>query len=441
MPSDQPRQAFAATVAPKPVAAPLMRPKGLSPQVYKPRFTLPPLAPVSRISRPVSTPEYYHASVASSGRTLEITRENGFILEGDGRVPVEQWMAALQAVSAINPGARLRMVGKRWESDGLPPRLRVIDEGAPNSDWDGRNSDRADFLYETPFPLDTGPTVELLVIHQPANKTLMVLRSHHAVMDGMGSMHFFLELFRALRGEPLVGTNAAFSDTDLMQSVGATKSTSKHLKTTAMTGRPQGDEPGDEWRRVSLGAPKKNQLARVADAVAEFARQHSPQLPLSIGVPVDLRRHAPGLNSTANYTNMVLVGLEPGEGGEAFRLRLKEMLDQKMETVYPRILEIFKWFSLRRLDLMLSRKEGNYRTKKALETAVISNLGRHEAAPLSGGGFKVEKFYVIPIKGSIFFGMACVNDEVELTLNIPRVLASHGRFDAFVEHLKLRLAD
>jgi len=441
MPLDPPSQAVAAPEATKPVAAMPMQPKALSSQVYKPRFTLPPLAPVNRIARPVSTPEYYHASVATSGKTLEVTRENGFILEGEGRVPAARWLAALQAVSAINPGARLRMVGKRWESDGLPPRLRIIEEGAPHSDWDGRNSDRADFLYETPLPLDTGPTVELVVIHRPANKTLLVLRSHHATMDGMGTMHFYLELFRALRGEPLVGTNAAFSDTDLMQSVGAKKSTSKHLKTAAMTGQPRGDEAGDEWRRISLGKPRKNQLARVADAVADFARQHSPQRSLLIGVPVDLRRHAPGLNSTANYTNMILVRLDPGEGGEAFRLRLKEMLDQKMETVYPRILDVFKWFSLRRLDLMLSRRESNYRTKKALETAVISNLGRHEAAPLSGGGFTVEKFYVIPIKGSIFFGMACVNDAVELTLNIPRVLASHGRFDTFVEHLTRKLAD
>ncbi|MDO9454024.1 MAG: hypothetical protein Q7J29_14325 [Stagnimonas sp.] len=422
-----------------PATAPAMRPKGFE-QRFKPAFTLPPLVPVQQISRPLSTPEYYHASVATSGRTLEVTRENGFCYEGDGQLPAEQWQRALDAVTLINPGTRLRLVGSgrkaRWESDGLPPRLRVVE----NCAWDGRGTGGSEVLYEVPFPLDTGPTVELVVIHRPGNRSLLVLRNHHAVMDGMGCMHFMQELFRALRGEPLLGTNAAFSEVDLMRSVGAKKSTSKHVKTVSMTGLPQGDERGDEWRRISLGKPKKNQLARVADAVAEFARQHTG-LQLSIGVPVDLRRHAPGLNSTANFTNMILVTLNPGEGGEVFRTRLKEMLDHKMETVYPGILDLFKWFSLARLDLMLSRKEGNYRTKKALETAVISNLGRHEAAPLSCEGFIMQHFFVIPIKGSIFFGMCCMNDQVELTLNLPRVLASNGRFDAFEAHLLQRMQD
>lgn len=444
MPLDQPRDPSVSPEAPKPAGLPatppVMLPKGLLQQRFKPSFTLPPLAPVQQISRPVSMPEYYHASVATSGRTLEVTRENGFCLEGDGQLPAAAWQRALDAVTLVNPGTRLRMVGNgrkaRWESDGLPPRLRVMEDCT----WDARGDRGVDFLYDTPFPLDTGPTIELVVIHRAENKTLLVLRSHHAAMDGMGCMHFLLELFLALRGEPLVGTNAAFSEVDLMRSVGSKKSTSKHAKTVSMTGLPMGDDRGDEWRRISLGKPKKNQLARIADAVAEFAREHT-SLPILIGVPVDLRRHAPGLNSTANFTNMILVTLNPGEGGEVFRTRLKQMLDLKMEAVYPGILDLFKWFSLARLDLMLSRKEGNYRSKKALETAVISNLGRHEAAPLSCDGFAVQRFFVIPIKGSIFFGMACINDEVELTLNIPRVLASHGRFDAFEAHLLKRMQD
>lgn len=406
-----------------------------------PRRVLPPLQAQTRIARPVSTPEYYHASVATSGKTLEVRRENGFCVEAQGQLPTERWQAALDAVAVVNPGCRLRMIGtgrkSRWDSDGKPPVLKVLE----HCDWDGRSGDHMEAVYGTPFSLEDGPTVELVVIHRPGNRSLLVLRSHHAVFDGMGCMHFLQELFRALRGERLLGTNAAFSDVDLMLSVGAKRSTSRHVKTAALTGAPQGDEKGDEWRRISLGKPVKNQLARVADAIVTFMRQHSPQLPVLIGVPVDLRRHAPGLLSTANYTNMLLVRVDPGEGSEQFRLRLKEMLDQKMEAVYPRILEITKWFSLARLDRMLSRNEKNYRTKKAIETAVISNLGKQDGALLSCDGFTTDRMFVVPIKGSIFTGMICIGDEVELTINMPRVLASNGRFDAFVSHLLRALKD
>jgi hypothetical protein len=403
-----------------------------------PTSGLPPLARVERIARPVSMPEYYQASVGASGRTLEQARENGFCVEAEGQLPAARWQAALDAVTRDNPGARLRMLDEgrraRWDSDGLPPRLRLVDD----SDWDGRSDVGAEVIYATPLALATGPTVELLVIARPAGRSLLVVRSLHAVMDGLGTLHFLHELFRALRGEPLLGTNAAFSDVDLMRSVGVTRTTSKHVKTVALTGLPHGDDVGDTWRRLSLGKPRKNQLGLVAEAVAEFTHRHTT-LPALIAVPVDLRRHAPELRSTANYATMLLVRLDPGEGGDAFKQRLKAMLEAKMDAVYPRFLDLVRWFSLARLDLMASRTAKNYRTRKPLETAVISNLGRQDAGLLGCDGFRATRFFVIPLKGSVFLAMACIADELELTINVPRVLASDGRLDAFLELLVAKL--
>lgn len=408
--------------------------------VLKPRCTLPPLQRQSEIARPLSTPEYYHSSVARSPRTLEKTRENGFIFRGEGRVSAERWQAALDQVTAANPGTRLRLVGDafraRWVTDGQPTRLRIVE----NCTWNAESSKGSSFIYETVMSLNDGFTSELLVMHQPNNRMLLMLRSHHGVMDGMGVMHFMRELFRALRGEPLLGTNAAFSDVDVMTSVGAVRSTSRHIKTVAMTGAPQGMTRGDEWRRVYVGAPRKNLLGHIVEAMVKFAWQHS-DLPMSIGVPVDLRRHVPGLLSTANFTNMLLVRMDKGEGAEDFKRRLHEMLDQKMETMYPGILEIFKWLPLSWLDRLVSRNEKNYHQKKALETAVVSNLGRFNSVEFSCDGFRMDGMIVIPIAGSIFAGLAGVDDHVELAINIPSVLASNGRFDAFEAFLQKHLAN
>jgi len=43
--------------------------------------------------------------------------------------------------------------------------------------------------------------------------------------------------------------------------------------------------------------------------------------------------------------------------------------------------------------------------------------------------------FVIPPKGSAFIAFTSVDGHMELSLNLPRVLASDGRLDAFVEHL------
>lgn len=408
--------------------------------ILKPRLTLPPLQLQTAIERPVSTPEYYHASVGRSPRTLEVIRENGFIFRGEGRLSEAQWQAALDQVTAMNPGTRLRLVGDavraRWVNDGQPTRLRIVEDCT----WDAESKDGSDFIYQNVFSLNDGFTSELVVMHQANNRMLLMLRSHHAVMDGMGVMHFMRELFRALRGEPLLGTNASFSDVDVMQSVGAVRSTSRHIKTSAMTGTPQGMTRGDHWRRIHVGTPRKNLLGHIVAAMVEFAGQYT-DLPLLVGVPVDLRRHVPGLLSTANFTNMLLVRIEKGEGAEDFKRKLHGMLEQKMETMYPRILEIFKWLPLSWMDRLVSRNEKNFHNKKALETVVVSNLGKADSSDFSCPGFRTDGMLVVPIPGSIFAGLSGMDDRVELAINIPNVLGSNGRFEAFEKFLQQRLAN
>jgi hypothetical protein len=409
------------------------------PPESRPADRLPPLSPVTSISRPLSTPEYYHACVGTSPKTLEPPRYQGYFIHADSSVTAEQWQAALDQASAANPGTHLRLVGRRgrarWESDGVRAPLRLVE----NLDWDMRSDRGAEFVHATPLSLEHGPTLELVVARLIDGSTLLLLRSHHAVIDGIGMMHFLEEIFRALRGEPLLGSNAHFSDVDLMLSVGAKHSTSRHIKTQWLTGAPAGEERGDEWRRISLGAPGKNLLARLAAAMTEFAHRSS-ELPVLIGVPVNLRRHVPGMISTANFSNMLMVPMQRGDGAEQFNERLRAMLAQQMEAVYPRILDLFKQLPFEWCDRLFSRTEKNYRTKKALETAVISNLGRWDAAVFSCSGFTPRRMFIHPLAGSVFAVLVCVGNDVELTVNLPRVLASNGRFDALAEFLKSHLA-
>lgn len=401
---------------------------------------LPPLATTKSFSRKLSVIEYYHASVGISGKTVEIPRENGIILEGDGQLDIAQWRQALDAAAKANPGARLRLSGDcwwaRWDSDGPMPGLRVIEDCA----WDGYSERGVEVLYATKLDLRSGPTTELVVIPRPGNRTTLVLRSHHAVMDGMGSVHFYHEMFRALRGEPLVGTNGTFADVELMLSTGVSRSTSRHVKTESVTGLPAGTEVGDVWRRVQLGKPIKNQMARVAEAIAEFMHQRS-DLPALIGIPVDMRRHAPGLRSTANFANMLLVQIRKGEVAEHFRLRLKEMLEHKMETYYPRILGIFKLFPLAWLDKMMGRTSKNYLKRKAMETVALSNLGKFDPAPMIAPDFAPTSLLGIPIRGSACIGLVCIGDQVEMTVGLTRERASEGRMDALIGYLQKRLAE
>lgn len=398
---------------------------------------LPALAPLAELSRPLSTVEYYHASIGTHARTIEPARKIVAVLEGEHDIAVDRWQAALDAVAAINPGLRLRLQGERraarWISDGPAPKVVQL----PEVRWNTRSSQGAEFLIERPLSLREGGNVELLLLPRAGDSTLVILHTHHAIMDGAGALHLLQELFRALRGEPLLGSNCAYSDVELMRQQQVTRSQSKHVKTSWLTGEPSGREPGDDWRRIALGKPRRNQLALVAAALAEFMHRHS-DLPALIAIPVNLRRHQPGIISTGNYSAMLHVALQRGEGADAFREKLAALLASRSDAFYHGALDLVRWLPMSWLDRLLSRTPDNFHRKRPVETAVISNLGRIDPLHYSAPGFTLTDFFVLPLAGSAFSILTCVDHRVDLALNLPRVLSNQQRFDALEAHLRER---
>ncbi len=309
------------------------------------KTALPPLKPQTAIARRLSLSAYFHASAGKHPKTNAPPNEGAIIFEGLGTVPAARWRAALADATQANPGARLCVVGSnrkaRWRSDGPPPRLRTV----ADCGWDGRSEVGADFIWAAPLAIDQGPCCELVIAPRAAS-SLAIFRAHHAAMDGRGLLHFAAETFRALRGEPLLGTNAGFTDIELPVAMGTWYSHARGAKTQPLTGPIQGSEWGNPWRRITFTGNRKDIMARVAVAMADYYHQHSTG-PAVITVPVDLRRHVPGLHSTLNFASGLMVRLYRGEGVTAFQRKLGHMLDHNLETAYYRIVEVLHWLPMR----------------------------------------------------------------------------------------------
>ncbi len=400
---------------------------------------LPAFKQPTFICRPVSTPEYYHACVGASRFTLEQPRDVVCVLRGKGQIEPRILKDAIKKVAELHPAICLRMTGRcfwaKLKSDGPPPRLRVLDQ----CDWDSSSYIGADFIWHEPLPLDTGPTIELIVAPQSGDRSIFVLRGRHTVIDGTGTLLLLKELFRYLRNEPLKGSNVTYSDTDLCRRLGGRMVMQRHYKTVWLTGDYQEGEPGDELRRISLPSSVANLLPKTAAAFASFAHRYS-DLPAYIGVPVDLRRHVPGLLSTMNFVNMLLVRINKGEGPEIFQSRLQELLSKKEEiNCLPESVWI-KAIPLSWLDFFLSRNAWNYKNRPALETAVVSYLGHSYIPHFCAPGFEATDMVFLPQPGSAFSTITKFGKRVEMMINLPKVLASHGRFDALQAHILKELS-
>jgi len=71
-------------------------------------------------------------------------------------------------------------------------------------------------------------------------------------------------------------------------------------------------------------------------------------------------------------------------------------------------------------------------------SGIISNLGKLDMDRFSGGGFNVNSWFSVPPCQEIvpfFMVLAGTSDLVNLTVGMPRVLASHGRLEEFIEKI------
>jgi len=305
--------------------------------------------------------------------------------------------------------------------------------------WSGLSSEDSSFFYDTQLSELEGKTGELIIVEAADNKTFLIYRNLHSVMDGLGTMHFISELFRDLRGEPLVGSNAHFKDTDLMSQVKSEQSPIDiRQKPIYATGGPEGEEVGDCWQRIVLDGPIIFLLARLAATISEFAHQLNDGIS-RIAIPVNMRRHSPDVVSTMNYSNVIHVDLEKGDKSEHFQKRLHKALRKNSEAMYSKMLEVIRWVPLSWLDFMMNRKKSNYLKHRIVETVMISDLGAFKSSDFSCDCFQAEASFGIPLASNTFALLSTMDNKVSITVGMPAVYASNGRLGQLMKFISDRL--
>jgi hypothetical protein len=403
---------------------------------------LPALAECAEINRPLSFSEYYHAAIGRHRHTTIRSHEVVLVLEGRGQIDPSAWQAALARVAQANPGTRLRLHGalkwSRWTSDAPLPPLRLIE----HSRWDGLSSVGMAELLAPDLNLEAGYSCELIIANDArhADGLRIIARASHAVMDGLGTLHFLQELFRALRGEPLIGSNATFSDVDLIrrQTCHAER---PGLLPGSLMGPAAGSERGGIWQRLTLAGPQPQLLPRLLRLLAEFGRQHTEQ-PLRFAIPSNLRRHAPGLMTTLNFSAMPYLDLDHSDhlDSDTLKERLKALQDSNADAYYRPLYEWVRWLPLGWLDALVTTGEKDYTAPKLHESAVLSVLGSFKKAVFSGAGFSAEALFALPQLENTFVIVAGLQGRFDLCVGMPRVLASNGRLAALMQHLEQGLS-
>ena len=351
-------------------------------------------------------------SIASGQRSPFVMN---LILEGEGAVDREAAVRAVEAAGDANPGARLILRGGRWVDGGRPVPVGPL-EGDLQVQRDVRE----------------GPLCEVLL-----GPGRVVLRVHHAIMDGTGMGYFAAEIFRALRGEPLLGSPSARMDLDVARELRVARDPAWRAAGLAPTGRAQGGSRALQWTRLSLPQRTRGAVGPVALAVARAARERR-EGPVHLHVVTDLRRkHAPPF-SLANVTGILPLEVAPGDDLRSLKRKLISALRANRDAAFLPEAAAFQKMPLWLLRAVVglrawqSRRSGFY-----VPSAVISFLEVDEAM-FSAPGFACKSVIGVPPLGEsvpCFVGIVSTRQVTEVALAIPEALASDGRAEALQERI------
>lgn len=325
------------------------------------------------------------------------------VAEWPGPLDPDRWRAAIEA--AAGPAMRLRLRGvlrgARWitTADAIP--IEVV--SAP---WDGAGP--ADWLT-APLPPARAPLRVHLLPAAPVAR--VVFSAHHALTDGRGLWRLLADTTRALAGEPVTPPAAGpLTDTDLARDLGVAPL--EPLVDDAAPIRPVADRP-ITWRRRRLPAGP--------DVLARLAAAFAAEVPgkLRLGLPVDLRRYAPGLDSAANLTGVLHLDLPPAPTPAAIRAALAAGLADRTAARHPLAAD-----AVRGYPLWLMAAVGRAVAKKHLRTqgfgtsVTLSHLGRHA---LTVDGHPLRVAFIPPGAPGLplFVGITADPDGVELAAAGP----------------------
>lgn len=372
---------------------------------------------------------------------------NQMVLEGDGYpVPPRPWSEILTSIAAAQPSARARLHGwlarSRWAADGPLPPLRELE--APG--WLGQGPEGAPFLAASLDP-STGPTCEILVVK--GAPTRVIIRTHHALMDGQGTLLLARAFFAVLRGEePPHAELGPMNDAMLMRELGVEAERMLPTDSAAPQGSADGVEMRVTWLRRRVEGRFSALLPRIAFALARWHPLPAGRS-FRIAVPVDLRLHSPGLSSSANFTGLLRLDvaehLRTPDPLQSLAQAFKEGVARRdaggviVAAEFARFLPLsfMGWFA--RWGARRALRLGLYGP-----SAILSNLGKLPLEEFSGAGFSARRCFFVPPGNPglpLFLTITGDSSGVELCATVPQSLATRGRHVELLDVLERALKE
>lgn len=367
---------------------------------------------------------------------------NQFFTEGHGELNLDHWKEAVELASLSNPGVRLQMKGvwgwRYWDDKGPLPLVKKIE-----SDWDGMCSEGAPYIGN-PIDIKRSPLSEVILIDGPIQRVLF--RTHHAITDGKGTLHWMAEIYRALRGEKLQGSEGKAYDWEIAQKTEYPERTIIEGGCIPITPNSKNPELRDcRWVRMFWKGNYSKIVPKIILAVCRIAWREHGDGKILFRIPSDLRRY---LEKNAPFTMANAIGAIDLEITPSSTLNsiqadiIKAMRNKSDLSVFTDKAKLAYWlpgsmFKYSAQSLTKVHSEGKYRM-----TGTISSLGNLDPKDFSYSKFTSRRTYGVPIpyeNRPIFIGFSINPDGLLASISMPKALANTEELKDLANQIKKEL--
>lgn len=378
---------------------------------------------------------------------------NQYVLEGLGELSLMEWRSAVEEAAKHNPGVRLRLRGfwggRHWDTDGEYPRVIKV-----NSTWSGDSDLGAEF-HGAALNCRVGPCAEVVLIESgEPHLSRVVFRTHHALMDGNATLYWIHEVFRALRNEPLLGSESDQNEWELAKK---TASPDYAIETKPWLNVPPKvfngsskneigpDISGCNWIAIKSECNVARVLPRLIKCLSDMARENDPEGSVIFRIPSDLRRLLPSEQSY-QLGNMVgaldLEIFDHEEANDIYKKILAGVFKKADLSIYPKNLALVNWmprssFKPNPKHLKRLRKED-----RCDLSGTVTHMGKIENKNLSYPDFRLTRIFAIPVPlEGVSVSIVLIESEngLNICLSVPRALASRDDLVQLTKNIELVL--
>lgn len=369
---------------------------------------------------------------------------NQFLSQGTGTIDKDKLTDALRQAADANPGIKLRLKGfwgwRYWDDQGAYPVVEEID--AP--DWDGMSSEHCPRLGQY-IDVRKDPLCQASIIYAKQDVYLL-FRTHHAITDGRGTVHFLMDAFRIMRGEKPVGSASKLTEWDIAMREERPPRPVVEGDCLRVTKFPvQAELRGCRWQRFVWNGDKNKLAAKILYGLAQMAWENNGDGKVIFRLPADLRRYIKDVEgfTVANCSGALDLELKPDTGMNQIRSQIVKSMRQKEDlSPFHENHKYGRWvpssmFRAKPEVLKKRHTDGRYRM-----TGTVSYLGDVDLSPFTLDTYQPITLFGVPIafeSNPMFVGAASQGSDTGIVVGIPKALADQTQLQQFCEALGEKL--